>query len=279
MSTRILSRRRASDDFRELSAAERIRRDGIFRADVVRALLHVQEMLHESHLNRAGSCSPVRPPIRGGDFAEEHRAARALVEQIGRRPSPNGKVTRQHDHGLASSGLKTALRDRRDVEVEAGGHLLIKIGERAVPHRHGDRHVRRARVRLVRKVHEVDGQDERCDHAYASMSTLSAPLVAASPNVSYASMMFASLKWCVMRRLGSIFCARTTLRSIAVLTVSTSRVVMLMLRSQRRSRWSETGFPCTPMLAMCPPGATRCSHSSNVEGIPTASMTVSTPSL
>ena len=44
------------------------------------------------------------------------------------------------------------------------------------------------------------------------------------------------------------------LSSIGVLTVSTSRVVMVMLRSHRLSRWRSTFVPCTPILAMVPPG-------------------------
>ena len=67
------------------------------------------------------------------------------------------------------------------------------------------------------------------------------------------------------------------LSSIGVLTVSTSRVVMVMLRSHRRSRWRSTFVPCTPILAMVPPGATIFSQSSKVAGMPTASMAVSTP--
>ena len=50
------------------------------------------------------------------------------------------------------------------------------------------------------------------------------------------------------------------LSSIGVLTVSTSRVVMVMLRSHRFSRWRSTFVPCTPILAMVPPGATIFSH-------------------
>ena len=50
----------------------------------------------------------------------------------------------------------------------------------------------------------------------------------------------------------------TTLRSsIPVLTVSTSRVVMVMLRSHSFSSLSIAPLPWTPMLAMCPPAATR----------------------
>src|ERR1700730_13927565 len=50
------------------------------------------------------------------------------------------------------------------------------------------------------------------------------------------------------------------LRSIGVLTVSTNRVVMVILRSHRYSRWSDTFVPCTPILAIVPPGATIFSH-------------------
>ena len=40
------------------------------------------------------------------------------------------------------------------------------------------------------------------------------------------------------------------LKSIGIVAVSTSRVVMEMLRSQRLSRWRSTFLPCTPILAI-----------------------------
>ena len=52
-----------------------------------------------------------------------------------------------------------------------------------------------------------------------------------------------------------------------------------MLRSHSFSRCRATLTPCTPMLAITPPGAMICSQSSKVAGMPTASMAVSTPRL
>jgi hypothetical protein len=49
--------------------------------------------------------------------------------------------------------------------------------------------------------------------------------------------MCVSWKRCVIRRLGSIFRDCTVFSSIGVVTVSTSRVVMVMLRDQSVSRW------------------------------------------
>jgi len=69
-------------------------------------------------------------------------------------------------------------------------------------------------------------------------------------------------------RFGSIFLAPTVLNSIGMVAVSTSRVVIEMLRSHSSSRWRSTFFPCTPILAMVPAGATSFWHSSKVAGIP-----------
>src|ERR1700722_14066626 len=115
----------------------------------------------------------------------------------------------------------------------------------------------------------------RCQDA--SMMTLSARVSAACPKVSYASRMWSSLNRCVISSFGSILFDRRLLSSIGVLTVSTRRVVMVILRSHKFSRWRSTLVPCTPMLAMTPPGATIFSQSSKVVGTPTASIAVSTP--
>jgi hypothetical protein len=69
----------------------------------------------------------------------------------------------------------------------------------------------------------------------------------------------------------------TVLSSIGMDTVSTSRVVIVMLCDQRRSRCGSALTPWTPTLAMVPPAVTMSSHRVNVAGMPIASIAVSTP--
>ena len=66
--------------------------------------------------------------------------------------------------------------------------------------------------------------------------------------------------------------------SVGVEYVSTRPVVMVTFRIHSSSRCSVAGSPCTPMLAMWPPGRTSAAASSNVAGTPTASMATSAPS-
>ncbi len=63
----------------------------------------------------------------------------------------------------------------------------------------------------------------------ARMMTLSAFSLAALPNVSYALIMSSSLNSWVMSLRGSSWPETTLFRSIGVVTVSTSRVVMVTL--------------------------------------------------
>ena len=101
--------------------------------------------------------------------------------------------------------------------------------------------------------------------------------MAALPKTSYAFITSASLKRWVTSFAGWTLPDCTTLSSMGVVTVSTSRVVRVMLCAQSRSSWSCTGLPWTPTLAMRPPGATIDWQMSKVAGIPTASIATSTP--
>ena len=59
---------------------------------------------------------------------------------------------------------------------------------------------------------------------------------------------------------------------------STSPVVMVTSLIHSSSRCSVVGAPCTPMLAMTPPGRTTLVQMSKVPGVPTASIATSAPS-
>lgn len=83
----------------------------------------------------------------------------------------------------------------------------------------------------------------------------------------------------MISNFGSILLEATILKSVGMVTVSTIRVVMEILRSHNFSRWRSTFIPFTPTLAIVPPGVIICSHNSKVQGIPTTSMAVSTPRL
>ena len=73
---------------------------------------------------------------------------------------------------------------------------------------------------------------------------------AAFPNVSYAFITSSRAKRCVTSLLGCNLPEPTTFSSIGVVTVSTSLVVSVMLRSQSFSTWSSTGLPWTPVVAV-----------------------------
>src|SRR5450830_689967 len=77
----------------------------------------------------------------------------------------------------------------------------------------------------------------------ASMITLRDFVSAACAKVSYASRISSNLKRCVMSNLASILLAFSDLSSIGMLTVSTRRVVMEILRSQSFSKCKATGTP------------------------------------
>ena len=84
-------------------------------------------------------------------------------------------------------------------------------------------------------------------------------------------------RW-VTSLLGCSLPEATTFGSIGVVTVSTSLVFSVMLRSHSFSTCSSTGLPSTPTLARCPPGGRMAWQMSNVAGMPTASTATSTPS-
>ena len=66
--------------------------------------------------------------------------------------------------------------------------------------------------------------------------------------------MSSNAKRCVISGLASTFPIRTVCSS-GVVAVSTSLVVIEILRSHRVSRCRSTFVPCTPTLAIMPPGA------------------------
>src|SRR5450830_364664 len=85
------------------------------------------------------------------------------------------------------------------------------------------------------------GKGERLQST--SMMTLRDLVSAACAKVSYASRISSNLKRCVMSNLASILLAFSDLSSIGMLTVSTRRVVMEILRSQSFSKCKATGTP------------------------------------
>ena len=88
--------------------------------------------------------------------------------------------------------------------------------------------------------------------------------------------MSASLKWGLANLSTWTIPSATSLRSIGVLFVFTSPMLMVMLWIQRSCNRSATGFSCTPTFATRPAGGTICVAMSNVSGMPTASTATST---
>jgi len=89
---------------------------------------------------------------------------------------------------------------------------------------------------------------------HASSITFSAFSFTALPKVLYAWIISFNLKRWVINFLASSFLDCTFLKSIGVVTVSTSRVVMVIFLDHKVSSYNSTLLPCTPMLAMHPPG-------------------------
>ena len=65
----------------------------------------------------------------------------------------------------------------------------------------------------------------------------------ALPKVSYAFIASSNVKWWVINCLGRTLPDTTVFKSIGVVTVSTRRVVRVMLCDQSLSRFNWTGLP------------------------------------
>src|ERR1700736_6734043 len=90
--------------------------------------------------------------------------------------------------------------------------------------------------------------------------------------------MSCSAKSCVPNISAAIFPDRTSCSSSGTVVPSTRPVVIVTFLIHSSSRCSVVGAPCTPMLAMTPPGRTPLVQMSKVPGVPTASIATSAPS-
>ena len=214
------------------------------------------------------SLDPVR--VEGGlDEGRPHgrRAVKAEVEAALR------EAAEELGQGLGVGGLRRPEPKRATVsqdDVDRPGSVGRKggPGARRAP---GPRGVRQRPARAS----EVSLADSCA--GCALRTTLSAFVDAASAKVSYASSVSASSKRCVANGVGSSRPSAISLSSRGVVDVSTSPVVMVTSLIQSFSRWSVAGRPWTPTFATWPPGLTMSAQSSNVSGMPTASMATSTP--
>src|SRR6185369_9663199 len=126
--------------------------------------------------------------------------------------------------------------------------------------------------------HDVLDGGVHCYSLSRVRTTLSAPVSAARADTSYASSKSSMSKWWVMNGLASIWPVVIRRIRVGVEEVSTRPVVIVMSLIHCSSRCSATGSPCTPMLAIRPPGRASLTASSKAAGTPTASMDTSAPS-
>jgi hypothetical protein len=230
-----------------------VRRARVRLAELGRLLARLplaQDALH--HVLRRGSAAPLPLLVR------RRAAGRSDLLLPGARGVP--RITL----GAAPLGL-LALPALAPLPLVARIHAWERAHALA-------RRPRAARPRASRRA------SRRTSLRYARrMMTFSARCFAASPNVSYAFITSSRRNSCVMSFRGASRPETTFRRSIGVVTVSTSRVVIVTLCDQSFSSLSDTGLPCTPTFATCPPAVTMSWQTSKVAGIPTASIATSTP--